>query len=303
MGRIPLEILEKVSLVLRPPARRLRIDPILDQALGNGVDDGIALGVIHEWITAEEVESKSIVATSKAKSADAHSRWFAPHGVVLALAWGMLRADDGEQGRQWGSHTDASHDAVAGRSTAWIGRRVWPSPRAMLGIDGSRALLARSIFVDTDVGGPRRELANRLWAVQQSLACDGVMTVVWDASHFDLVATRRLQLATTRDIHDATLLACHACHACHAERPPVLALAVRPWHERLVTSAATTRWIVRNHRDSNTDDPAPHWQAELVRGRGASGSRVGQCAFTVRASWSWNGGRNPPSQRDGWSDE
>ena len=44
----------------------------------------------------------------------------------------------------------------------WIGRRIWPAPRAFLWTDGSHTLLARSIFVDPSADRSRSELANQL---------------------------------------------------------------------------------------------------------------------------------------------
>ncbi len=272
MARIPDKLIEQATAVAQTSAHALRTSDG-----GTSPRDAcmpeFALGVVHEWIGAQ------ITAADDAA-------WAAPHGVLLALAWSMLHADDGAQGSDWGSHTcdaqrDPHHD---GRVTVWIGRRIWPSPRALLALDGSRALLARSIFVDPTSdraggGGGRTARSKQLWAVQQSLACEGAMTVIWDASHFDLTATRRTQLAAAREKQCA----------------PVLALAVRPWHERRTVSSAATRWIVTAHApDASIEharaDRAPHWRAELVRARGALGSRVGACAFVVRATWSWSGG-------------
>ena len=269
MQRIPDDIIDQVTAVARPAGHCLRGD---DRAGGIAFD--FALGVVHEWITAETTHSN-------------RTQWLAPHGVLLALAWHMLRADDA-------AHGSATHSRVI----VWIGRRVWPSPRAMIAVDGSRALLARSIFVDPSADRSRSALANHMWAVQQSLACDEVMTVIWDASGCDLTATRRMQLAAARE----------------KERPPVLALAVRPWCERTTLTCAATRWSVTPHVCECTSDTAPdrspHWRAELLRARGALGSQVGsqvggqigrqvggrvgghvgECSFVVGATWSWSGG-------------
>ncbi len=252
MPRIPDNIIEQITAVARPAVHSL------PRGGGDGIAVDFALGVVHEWIASETVEVN-------------RSQWAAPHGVLLALAWKMLHADDASQ-----------NSTSAERVIVWIGRRVWPSPRAMLSVDGSRALLARSIFVDPAADRSRSALSNQLWAVQQSLTCDAVMVVIWDASGFDLTASRRTQLAAARA----------------SERPQVLALAVRPWHERHTLSSAATRWVVRPHAAEESADSmilsrtdhAPHWQAELVRARGALGSHVGSCAFVVGATWSWSGG-------------
>ncbi len=248
MPRIPETIIEQITAVARPCVHSLR-------GGGDGIAVDFALGVVHEWIAAETVEAS-------------RSQWIAPHGVLLALAWKMLIADDASQ-----SSTSAE------RVIVWVGRRVWPSPRAMLSVDGARTLLARSIFVDPAADRSRSAVSNQLWAVQQSLTCDAVMTVIWDASGFDLTATRRTQLAAARA----------------NERPPVLALAVRPWHERRTLSSAATRWIVTPQAaELSADqellirtDPAPQWRAQLVRARGALGAHIETCSFVVGATWSW----------------
>lgn len=248
MARIPDNIIEQITAVARPPMHVLR-------GGGDGMTVDFALGAVHEWIAAETVEAS-------------RSQWIVPHGVLLALAWRMLHSDDALQ-----SSTSAQ------RVIVWIGRRVWPSPRAMLSVDGSRTLLARSIFVDPAADRSRSAVSNQLWAVQQSLTCDAVMTVIWDAAGFDLTATRRTQLAAARA----------------NERPPVLALAVRPWHERRTLSSAATRWIVTPHACAVSadpallirTDPAPHWRAQLVRARGALGAHLEICSFVVGATWSW----------------
>lgn len=203
-------------------------------------------GMVHEWFAADEPLSSD-------------GQWSAPHGVLVALVWKMLQ-----------TRTDA-------RSVAWVGHRAWPSPRSMIAADGSRELLARSIFVRTDGAGAKQERANRIWAAQQSLACDDVAAVVWDAEGFDMVASRRMQLAAARD----------------EKRPPVLALCVRPWSQRSVLSAASTRWAVYAHAcnvsDSAAIESVPAWRAELIRGRGSAASRVGEQCVVHRATWSWRG--------------
>ena len=217
----------------------------------------LPLGVVHEWMSVEE-ETPS----------RARDRWVAPHGMILFLLWQMLEAE--------AATTTATTTATAGRSherlIAWIGRRAWPAPRAMIGAQGSRALLGRSLFVDAG--------EHRLWAAEQALACDGVMAVIWDAEGFDMVASRRTQLAAARS----------------RERPPVLALAVRPWRERTMLTAAASRWgvhpVAGGSADARADAhaEAPAWRAELLRGRGSAGFGGESRALQCTAPWSWRGG-------------
>ncbi len=278
MRSIPANLREKIAALTSTQAGALAVGGV---AVG-GVAVGAAanlhqlpLGVVHEWMSVED-ETPS------------RDRWIAPHGMILFLLWQMLEAET--------ASTVAASTAV-GRSrerlVAWIGRRAWPAPRAMIDAQGSRALLARSIFIDTEACRVDTEACrvdtearrvdageHRLWAAEQALACDGVMAAIWDAEGFDMVASRRTQLAAARS-HD---------------RLPVLALAVRPWRERTILTAAATRWgvhpVAQESAEVRTEAraDAPAWRAELLRGRGSAGfggeSRVLQCT----APWSWRGG-------------
>ena len=118
--------------------------------------------------------------------------------------------------------------------------------------------------------------AHRLWAAEQALACDGVMAAIWDAEGFDMVASRRTQLAAARS----------------RDRPPVLALAVRPWRERTMLTAAATRWgvhpVAQGSAEARADAPA--WRAELLRGRGSAGFGGESRVLQATAPWSWRGG-------------
>lgn len=236
MRAIPANLREQIAALTQVEAGLLA----LNASSGLGLHE-LPLGVVHEWMTVEE-------------GSGTRGRWIAPHGMILWLLWQMLEAEGAR------SAVGASPE----RLIAWIGRRAWPAPRAMIGAQGSRALLARSIFVDA------RE--HRLWAAEQALACDGILATIFDAEGFDMVASRRTQLAAARS----------------RDRPPVLALAVRPWRERTMLTAAATRWGVHPAAQESVDAPA--WRAELLRGRGCSGfggeSRVLQCT----APWSWRGG-------------
>jgi len=262
MASIPDEIRQRAALLVQSSSAllpSLRGETVgRSQGLHAGsssADIPLELGVVHEWMWRE---------------ATRHAAWTVAHGVMIALCWRML-------------------DSVQDGRVAWIGRHAWPVPRACIRRDGSRMLLERSLFVDP---GETRSNDERIWAVQQSLACDGICVVVFDASKSSMVASRRLQLAAARS----------------DGRPAVLALAVRPWHERLTPSAAATRWAVtplppkpqdagaadaaRQDRQAVDCNDAPVWRAELLRARGVLAHAVGQCAYQIEATWSWNGGND-----------
>lgn len=256
MAGIPDEIRQRAALLVQsssallPALRTAAGGPSQDRcASGTGADMSAELGVVHEWMWREA----------------RHAAWTVPHGVMIALCWRML-------------------DSVQDGRVAWVGRHAWPAPRACIRRDGSRLLLERSLFVDPGAACSKDE---RIWAVQQSLACDGICAVVFDASGFSMVASRRLQLAAARG----------------DGRPAVLALAVRPWHERLTPSAAATRWGVSPSppqvagvlsaralgHSADERGEAPVWNAALLRARGAMAHAVGQCIHRIEATWSWSG--------------
>ncbi|MBM4007996.1 MAG: hypothetical protein FJ285_00160 [Planctomycetes bacterium] len=256
MAGIPDEIRQRAALLVQsssallPSLRGAAGDVPLNRCQsGAAADIPTELGVVHEWMWREAQ----------------HAAWTVPYGAMIALCWRML-------------------DAVQDGRVAWVGRHAWPVPRACIRRDGSRLLLERSLFIDPGTSHSKDE---RLWAVQQSLTCDGICAVVFDASGFSMVASRRLQLAAARG----------------DGRPAVLALAVRPWHERLTPSAAATRWGVAPSPPSavgtmaarvlghSVDErgEAPVWTAELLRARGALAHAVGQCTHRIEATWSWSG--------------
>jgi hypothetical protein len=141
----------------------------------------------------------------------------------------------------------------------WIGTRCHPTPQTLIAREPhaatgqtrtDRSLLDRSTFIDAP------DAASRLWAIDVALRDSSVACVVGDAQHFDMAATRRLQLA--------------------AEQTGTIALLARPHAERRTLSAASSRWLVTPAPYTTTPDVhrgegrprSPCWRIELLRQKG-----------------------------------
>jgi hypothetical protein len=159
-----------------------------------------------------------------------------PIAVLVHLAWRALADDaaDGEAG-----------------SVAWIGRRVWPYPHALLtppGADGRVGqggpdLVRCSLFVD-----PPGD-AERLWAIDLALRCPGFTAVIADGAGLAMAQSRRLQLA--------------------AASGRALGLIARPPEEWGMLSAAATRWWMGpDVADGAPPRRAPRWALTLWRCKG-----------------------------------
>lgn len=144
--------------------------------------------------------------------------WLPPLGVMLDLVGRAL--------------TQTPDHAVL-----WIGRATWPY------FPGAAAERIRRQSLLIDAPDARR----CLWASEVALRCPAVAAVIADASGFELVATRRLQLA--------------------AEASRALLLTARPAAERRQRSAAAYRWRVA-HAPSTA--PYPRWSVELLHCRDGS---------------------------------
>ena len=249
MPPLPTELRDRVAALVHRPVRRVATGwPAVDAALGGGLD----ADAIHEWIL------------------DDRGIGVAPRGVLVALAWRMMAMTDPGAAR---------HGAGL---VVWIGRWVWPSVRALIGRDGSRDLLARSLWVDPDGADARA------WAFEQALRCDGVAMGVVDGTGFSRALSRRLQLAADRSAV--------ACAEGMRARPPALACVARPWHERDALGSSSTRWIVAPAAAS-ADDDSPQWTVQLHRARrhggavaaSASAGTGAGVSVAVRASWHWTG--------------
>ncbi|QDV04901.1 hypothetical protein Poly30_03950 [Planctomycetes bacterium Poly30] len=217
---------------------------------------GLVRGAVHEWFGVGQPGGAS----------EKGSAWSPPLFLLTHLARQAAR--------------DAA-DRGAPDHVVWIGRSVWPYPRALshpVGVDlvgepGYRPqleasitlvdgeqdratgpdLLTRSLFVATTTGEKRSrgEVSERLWAIDTTLRCPGVTAVIADGSGLPMAATRRLQLA--------------------AASAGALVLLARPPEEVREISAATTRWMVTREAvpDEEMSRASPRWRLALIRAKGA----------------------------------
>ena len=247
MPTLSTELRERVAAVVHRPVRRVATGwPEIDAVLGGGLD----ADALHEWI------------------GDDGGIDVAPCGVLVALAWRMMAMTDPAAAR---------HGAGL---VVWVGRWVWPSVRSLVGRDGSRALIARSLWVDPDGADARA------WAFEQALRCDGVAMSVVDGTGFSRALSRRLQLAADR----SAVMCAEGTRA----RPPALACMARPWRERDALGSASTRWMVEPAA-SDAGDESPRWTVRLHRARrhgdaaALSASAGAGASAVVPAPWHWTG--------------
>jgi len=256
--------------------------------------------VLHEWLGLETapVVPDGVGGDFDARPATPHTRGggapaFGRVPLSVHERWSpplLLLAHLARRGLDQPVEGDAASSAPKGW-VVWIGRHVWPYPRTLIrresrgsprgpdpddadavlgegvrgeaGVAESRsggapalgareaprvdhALLSRSVFVDPPDAGAR------VWAIDAALRCPSVAVVVADGSGLRLSASRRLQLA--------------------AESGRALALLARPPWERVVLSAAATRWLVQRAPPSVSEAARPAWTLRLLRARGGGGA-------------------------------
>jgi hypothetical protein len=239
--------------------RATRTVPTGWQAVDGSLGSGLVRGALHEWF--------GVSSPGEAAGAIRGEGWSPPLFLLTHLAkQAVLEAQD-----------RGAPDQVV-----WIGRNVWPYPRALSGSapvirgEGAAArqhqlsvrislaedrpmrgpnLLDRSLFVAPDGSSSRREageqFSKRLWAIDTALRCPGVTAVVADGTGLTMAATRRLQLA--------------------GASTGALVLLARPPHETGEISAATTRWSVTR----GSGGPALSWDLTLLRAKGAQQVSLG----------------------------
>lgn len=204
----------------------------------------LRMGSIHEWIgpdTNAPSSGSGSAPGSAPRSAPRSASWSAPICVLVGLARAI---------------TKARH---ASGILLWVGARCHPTPQTLIAREthpatgqtrADRSLLDRSVFIDAP------DAATRLWAIDVALRSSAIACVVGDAQHFDMAATRRLQLA--------------------AEQTGTVALLARPYAERRTLSAASSRWLVTpaprvtapHVHPSKERSRSPCWQIELLRQKG-----------------------------------
>jgi len=206
---------------------------LIDAALADG---GLACGAVHEWLGVDEpfepfepfepVESANagsapspLPASSDARNSRPSSQplsqpWSPPLTMLLHIARRACAVDI----------TGNRQPGPPGLPCVWVGRAVWPYPRAM-----DPHALGASLFIDT--ASP----AERVWAADVALR-GGAAAVIVDGRGFDMAATRRLQLAAEAGRRAADSRAHAGCSA--------VCVLARPARDRTVLSAATTRWRI-----------------------------------------------------------
>lgn len=223
----------------------------IDGLLGDG---GLALGRLHEIITAEAGDYPA--------AGTAHGT-----GLGLAALWAATVA---------GSHQGAG----SGGPVLWVGG--WPAPYAPgladFGLDPARLLVV-----------PARRSAERLWVMEEAIRSGAVAAVVGEVADADPLATRRLQLAAAEG-GGMVLLIRPVAHSLLRPAPgdaagrdagndPAALLA------RLPASAAASRWAVTAAPAAAASWPAAagyrtrpigrlHWQLDLLRARGSLPARL-----------------------------
>lgn len=224
---------------------------------------------IHEWIG---MCFPSTVGREPSARECAASHMGLPVGAMLSVVHRAVTALDRMRrrlagvpiGSDAGLRRDAN-EAGCLAAVLWIGRDVWPHPRALVaGVRSAWAsawwgerrggrlaawspeasLVERSVFVDpidamVSPGPARRSRRSeasrsggsdscsaRTWAIEQALRCEDVGVVVADGSGLSMAETRRLHLAMA------------------SRASPQLLFLARPPSDRAMLSAALTRWMV-----------------------------------------------------------
>lgn len=129
------------------------------------------------------------------------------------------------------------------RAIVWIGKRVWPTPYALLSPEHSRAtqetFLNSILFIDP----PNSKLT--LWTIETALRSKAVALVVAECPRISLTTSKRLELAARENSSTALLL--------------------RDTRDLTLPSRALTKWVMAP-TPSQHDSPA--WELSLVNMRG-----------------------------------
>lgn len=267
----------RIRGILRTPGVGREVRPRVPTGWA-GADEvlrgGLSPGALHEWF--------GVGAEQQARHGGCP--WTPPLYLAIHLAWQAIESLAESRAAPGLSEPSGPSGPTEIGRVLWIGREIWPYPRALVrdfgvrvsespgpvpsgealhgaylelvhwpgrapdGSPGSVPVGARFLLEHSllvDAAPAQR----RLWAVDAALRCPSVAVVVADGSGFDMAATRRLQLA--------------------AATGQGLGLLLRPPWEAKSLSAATTRWRVS--RSAPVDGAArPRWWLELSRSKGLS---------------------------------
>ena len=211
-------------------------------------------------------------------------------GAVIHLLWQLLDR-----------RSEPRLELAASPRILWIGRWVFPHPRALLRggprpwsasefaklLDNSsrshrrleqafdRRLLEASWCLDP----PGGDAETRAWAIEQAVRCRGVAAVVADGRGFRMPLTRRLHLAAK---------------SVEADGEPTLLILLREPDDANAISAASTRWRVSPRSiAASKGDVDFGWTAALHRRRGAGALAEVACEPHGETPASPRAGPNP----------
>lgn len=249
--RLPAALIERIRRIecggaRAGPARSLSTGwPAVDAALPHG---GLLAGAIHEWLgLADEDRSAIPLAPSQARASIAMGERSPRIGDR-----GSIQLSSGPWRPCLRLLIHLAHRACGTAAVAWIGQTVWPHGRALVQGDDRRLLHAALLVA-------ARNVSDRVFATELALRCPAIALVIVDASSFDTVAGRRLQLA--------------------AEAGSSLGLLARPATEEGLFSAAVTRWRVSRMASSGFRQ---RWMVRLLRCKGMQPTAEAARRFVVQ---------------------
>lgn len=243
--------------------------PGIDHALGLNIGGGLWRGCVHEWFgTDSPCRSEA--------PAKAHHRWSPPLSVLIHLAWCAIE------------EPAASHGDERGGLVLWIGRSIWPHPRALARWPRFTAKSAE-IAAEPETSNFKFQISNQkrvqsnssspFWAClgarsggveldRRLLAGSIFVDPPDDASRVWAIDVALRSPAVAAVIADGCRIAMAESRRLQlaaeagGRHGGVLALLARTSGELDQLSAAATRWRVRR---TPSPTSAPRWIVELLR--------------------------------------